>query len=350
MKRVCLFLLLPIICCFAQDVTKVSQFESFTGKITGNKVRLRAQANLDCPIIRQFNKDDVVLITGEKDNFWAIVPPQEIKGYVYRSYVIDNKIEANKVNIRLSPDQEGFVIGQLQEKEALNEAKVSSQDNKWLEVALPSNIRFYIAKDYVVKAGKAEDFIALSSRQETAKNALAEANNFVKKEYEKNKDAKNLQDATAKFENVIQSYKDCPEVIKQAQKNLAVLKESHLVKKGHLKKEKMAIAKEENPWQLLENSFYSTWSTFHPEKTIDDFYNEQKANGITLHGTLKQFKAIKNSPGNFILLDDTGKPMAFIYSTKIDLEKLNGKSIKISASLRPNNNFAYPAYFVNAIE
>jgi hypothetical protein len=350
MKRFCLFLLLPIITCFAQDAQKPQTFEQFTGKITGNKVRLRAQANLESPIIQQFNKDDIVLVVGEKDNFWAIIPPKEIKGFIYRSYVIDNKVEANKVNIRLSPNTEAFVIGQLQEKDELNDAKVLSQNNKWMEINLPKHISFYIAKDYVVKAGKAEDFTALSTRQADAKNAFNAANIFVKKEYEKNKDEKIFQEAAAKFDAVIQTYKDCPEIVKNAQKNLAVLKDSNLMKKGKIIKAKEAIQKTDDPWKTLEHSFYVTWSTFHPEKSMEDFYNEQTANAITLTGTLKKFKTLKHSPGNFVLLNDAGKPIAFVYSTKVALDKMQDKKIKLTASLRPNNNFAYPAYFVNSVE
>jgi len=59
--------------------------------------------------------------------------------------------------------------------------------------------------------------------------------------------------------------------------------------------------------------------------------------------------AIKNKPGDFIITKDN-ETKAYLYSTKCDLNQHVGKKITMKVSPRPNNNFAFPAYFVNSIE
>jgi hypothetical protein len=103
-------------------------------------------------------------------------------------------------------------------------------------------------------------------------------------------------------------------------------------------------------WLALEKELYTTWSNFHPEKSSDDFYREQQANSITINGIIEPYnQSIKNRPGDYILKNED-LPIAYLYSINVDLEKFKGKKISISVSPRPNNNFAFPAYFVNSIK
>src|SRR5689334_11520447 len=78
-------------------------FIPFTGKITRNKVRMRNQAHLDAKIVRELNKGDMIVVVGENEDFYAVQPPPDIKAYVFRTFVLDNLIEGNKVNVRLAP-------------------------------------------------------------------------------------------------------------------------------------------------------------------------------------------------------------------------------------------------------
>ncbi|MEK7339256.1 MAG: hypothetical protein AABZ92_00910, partial [Verrucomicrobiota bacterium] len=55
--------------------------------------------------------------------------------------------------------------------------------------------------------------------------------------------------------------------------------------------------------------------------------------------------AVKNKPGDFILRDKD-IPLAYVYSTVVNLQDLVGKRVSLIATPRPNNNFAFPSYFV----
>ena len=51
----------------AQQPTKL--FKSFTGKIVANKVRIRVKPDLESHILRQVNKNDLLLVVGEEGDF-----------------------------------------------------------------------------------------------------------------------------------------------------------------------------------------------------------------------------------------------------------------------------------------
>ena len=97
----------------AQHIIPAHPFSSFTGKVTAKKVRVRALPNLESHVIKELARNEMIVVVGENENFWAIEPPSNTKAYVFRSYIIDNIVEANRVNVRLAPDTESPVIAQL---------------------------------------------------------------------------------------------------------------------------------------------------------------------------------------------------------------------------------------------
>src|SRR5262249_24708062 len=89
----------------------IADFKPFTEKIVRNKVRLRLQPNLESKILREFNKGDLLIVMADKGDFYAVKPPVDFKGFIFRTFVLDNVVEGNRVNVRLEPDLEAIVIG-----------------------------------------------------------------------------------------------------------------------------------------------------------------------------------------------------------------------------------------------
>lgn len=356
----------------AEEAVPNQPFQQFTGKISGNKVRLRIKPDLESQIVGQFNKNDLVLVVGEKGAFWELESPKEIKSYIFRSYLIDNVVEANSVNVRIAPNMDSQVIGKVQKGDKV-EGTICPSNPKWIEITTPKHIHFYIAKDFVENAGQAEMFSEMVTKKEKAETNLKVALNAMQTECVKPFEDMKIDPIVSDLETIIKEYSDLPEYTKQATDALALLQDNYLKKKitylesqnslskneclGPKESEKTLSTKEEkvpsdkvDSWQSLEDKLYATWSTFHPEKTRKDFYEEQKLISVSITGQLESFKQVKNRPGDYILRDENNVPVAYLYSTNVDLEPLIGKNVKILASPRPNNNFAFPAYFVNAVE
>jgi len=58
---------------------------------------------------------------------------------------------------------------------------------------------------------------------------------------------------------------------------------------------------------------------------------------------------VKNRPGDYILYGSHA-PLAYLYSTQVPLDQYEGQIVTLLASPRPNNHFAFPAYFILAVE
>lgn len=368
-----------------QQISQIPQsFKSFTGKITGNKVRIRTSPDLDSHVICQLNKNDLILVTCDSRDFWGIKPTSNIKAYVFRNYIVDNIVEADKVNIRLQPNMDSPIIGQLKNKDKVD-GSICIQNNKWLEISLPDCINFYIAKEYVSNIGDADYYEKMQNRKTEVEKLLNSAYFITQAECKKPYDEMAPQEAINQFDSIIKEYSDFPQIVQQAKEGLALLQDNYLQKKIAFLEAKANISTAEKDellkavekaktlekevdlskkdiasnlpisdkmkfWEPIENSLYSTWTTFHPEKKKKDFYKEQEINSTSISGIVYAYsQSIKNKPGDYIVnLNDSTK--AYLYSTKVDLKDYVGKKVTLKVSPRPNNNFAFPAYFVNSIE
>lgn len=368
-------------------------FATFTGKILGKNVRLRTAPDLNSHVIKQFSKDELVLVIGENADFWAVQPPVETKVYAYRTYILDNIVEADRVNVRLKPDTKSPVLGKLQKGTRVH-GKLSKANNKWLEITPPSSVKFYIAKEYVAKAGGPQHFAKMMQRKQDVRNLLRNAVAESEAQCQKAFTMMDPKPSISKLEKVIHQYKDFPRLVEQAKVALAILKDNYTQKKitfledktnrlesekGNeedpfakfstiLKDERLANPKLRKPlnpklwankqtpkgpfnptyrhWESVENTLFSSWAEFNEDKRIDDFYNEQKANAVILTGVIEKYENdVQNKPGNYLLKNDMF-PVAYLYSTHVDLKDLEGKNVKVFVSPRPNNKFAFPAYFV----
>lgn len=365
-------------------------FKPFTGKVTANKVRMRAKPDLESHIVKQLSKSDLLLVVGEEGDFYAIDPPKDTKTYVFRSYILDDIVEASKVNVRLEPHPDAPVIGQLEVGTKI-QSKVCSSNHKWLEMPAPKGSKFYISKEFIESVGGPEYIATMEKRKKQVDDLLSQACKQAEEETKKTYEEMSIFTISEQLQSIIRGYSDFPEAVNQSKEMLAQLKELYLNKKiaflearaeltDTAKQELIAKHKEETKeylvdtaeqghpnfwmkkplkketindmktWDSLEESLYLSWTSFHSGKKIEDFYSEQKANAILLKGKIEPYNnPIKDKPGNFILKNKDAT-VCYLYSTHVDLEKLQNKAVSILVSPRPNNHFAFPAYFVLDVE
>lgn len=378
-------------------------FTPFTGSISGSKVRMRTQPNLEAHVVRETANGEMFVVVGENNGYYAVTPPKETRGYVFRTFILDGMVEGERVNIRLYPDIDAPVIGQLNRGERIN-AAVSDVNNKWLEIALPETCKFYVAREYIENKGSAELITILEKKKAEAAHLVSSACLFAQAEIQKPFEQIDLDRIQEKFHSITKEYKDLPGLCDQmheavsllqdvyVQKKVAFLegKASHRTQALELQPEQLEkLAKlgidirtravEENKtveiasaasktigiastlsdseitdkmlmWQPLEESLYHLWAATNNEKTIEEFYAEEQENAMTLTGIVEPYnRPVKNRPGDF-LLKSNNLPVAFLYSTKINLEKFVGKKVTVLGTKRPNHNFAFPAYYVISIE
>lgn len=369
---------------------KAETFKPFTGKVLANKVRIRTHADLDSHIFRQVDKNELLLIVGEDSDFYAVQPPKNTKAYIFRSYILDNVIEANRVNVRLEPHADGPIIGQMQAGDKVI-GQPCALNHKWFEISPPASTKFYVSKEFISNAGGPDFMATMEKRKKQVDDLLNTAFLSAEAECKKSYEDMSPQPIIEQFQTVVKNYSDFTEPVQQAKEALALLKDTYLQKKiayleskaqlsPTVKDELLARHKAEsqelfanNPsvpnkelfakrnakkestdkmrsWDTMEESLYLSWTAFHTGRKMDDFYAEQKANAVVLSGIVKQYEhPVKNRPGDYVL-QGSDSPLAYLYSTHVNLDKYEGKEVTILVSPRPNNHFAFPAYFVLNIE
>lgn len=380
-------------------------FEPFTAKVLKNKVRMRLQPNYESPILGELQKGDLVLALEEAEDFYAVQPPPEARGYIFRTYVLDNVVEGNKVNIRLKPDLDAPVVDQLQTGDKV-EGAVSQANNKWLEIKLPPTSRYYISKDYVEKIGDANLLAQQTKRREEVNQLLRNAEQAGAIELRKPFEQTNIDSVRAVYQHIINHYADFPDATQQAKEQLSKLESSYTAKKmsyleskahrnssaleqqnkklaeeltSHKKKvrtleQQLEDQQREQPqpqlssqpipkaatgqlpvhmatWLPKEETLFNAWVE-QTGKGAKEYGEEQRNQSFVLKGIIEPYnRPVKNKPGDFVLVNTaTRLPIAFLYSTQINLQDLVGHETAIRVTPRPNNNYAFPAYFVLSIE
>lgn len=354
------------------EVQKVekSQAGKFTGRVLGSNVRLRNSPDLDSYVIKELSKGDLLIILGEKDDFYAVQPTNDIKAYIFRSFVLDNVVEGNRVNVRIAPDLEAPIISHLSTGKRID-GKICEKNNKWLEIAPPEGTKFYIAKEYVERAGGPELKAQMDARKANVAQLYESATLLSQAEMRKPFEEVAKDRIIKAYQAIIDDYKDFPSFVTKSKEALAAFNEKYLEKKityleskaskaatSTMKEETVALEKDTAPvsaesltdrmkiWEPVEESIYLSWAAMHRAKTMDDFYADQRLKSITISGILDSYvDPVKNKPGDFVL-KEKDVPVAYVYSTHVNLQSLVGKRVNLIATPRPNNNFAFPAYYI----
>lgn len=375
----------------ANETESTQKIEPFTGKITRNKVRLRLQPSLDAFILREIGRDELVSVVGENDEFYAVLPPKDIKAYIFRTFVLDNVVEGSRVNVRLEPALEAPIIAQLHQGDHVD-GIASPLNSKWLEIPPPESTRFYICKEYVEKIGPPEMLGELEKRLSEVNALLNSARITSEDELQKDYKDINLDVVISHLNKVIKKYSEFTNHVASAKELLHSIQEAYLQKKiaylelkaKHLEEiqsleasssssvspslpkeisskfplswkeafapksmsEKMAL------WIPQEEQLFEKAKESNSSLTPKSFYLEQLAHTVTLKGVLESYsRNIKNKPGDYLLVNpSSGLPLAYLYSTRINLENYIGKELVIHGLKRSNNNFAFPAYYVISVE
>ncbi|MDR2540018.1 MAG: SH3 domain-containing protein [Chlamydiales bacterium] len=347
--------------------TQQESFEPFTGKVRGRKVRLRLNPSLESDVVAEMQAGELLSIIGEKEDFWAVSPQKDFKVYVSRKYVLDNFIEGNRVNIRLEPNVDAPSAGFFDHGYAVTNPSISSKDQKWFEIDCPPQVQFYIAKQYIEYVGGPEVKEQFDLRVATAKQKLVSTNLLAKSDLHKNVDEIDFAKRVDAYNELIHEYKDIVTVSEQAKDALVDFQEKYLHKRiqhlealqtqdtfsdtedGRADADNAVCINQTDKmkmWEHVEEALFLTWTNMNYNKNMQDYYQEQKITANVISGIVEAYNsAVKNKPGDFILRDKD-IPVAYVYSTIVNLQDLVGKRVSLVATPRPNNNFAFPSYFV----
>ncbi|MCB1135657.1 MAG: SH3 domain-containing protein [Chlamydiia bacterium] len=395
--------------------TQTSKFQPFTGRVTSNRVRLRLQPSWDGQILRDYRKGDLLVVKEVADEeFYAVQAPTGTKAYVFRTFVLDDRIEGSHVNVRMAPDLASPVIAQLNTGDRIK-GRVCEAHPKWLEIDAPASTRFYIAKDYIENIGGPELAARHEKRACEVQALLSDALAICEEQLDQDFEEIAFNAVEQALKHVINHYSEFTDAVEKAQVTLASAKERFLKKKidylearaemanttwdtlsdelgsglegYHLRLDELEaeIARElsdetevdqttlvttqapavraapklatdpsimHSPWADQENRLFAHWLNEREEGDLRDFYADEALTSALMDGILERYdRPVKNKPGDYVILDPhTHRTLAFVYSTTVDLHSHVGEHVKVRVAERPNHNFAFPAYIALALE
>lgn len=333
----------------------------------------------------------MVVVVAEDDEFFAVLPPEDTKAYIFRTYVLDGVVEGHHVNVRLEPTLDSPVVAQLNTGDSVT-GRVSPINSKWLEIVPPETTYFYISKDYIEKVGDANHMAKINKRRDEVNQLLDTAYRASHRDDQRPFEEIDYATIIRKYNDIINNYPEFEQQTGRAKellvdfkdqytkKKIAYLEEksktftdaeslqkenrrlSHAYKQQQQKLHELEQQVTHKPgkkskkiissiWQPQEQIAFEAWQEENGKKTIEEFYADQMDHAMTLKGSVQPYnRNVKNKPGDYILLNSSSTPIAFLYSTEINLQDYVGQEITLQAAPRPNNRFAYPAYFVLTVQ
>jgi len=408
MRKTFAFLMTFLVLCnviISEEQEEQSSFQSYTGRVLKNRVRMRLQPTLDSPIIQELEEGELMVVVGETEEFLAVIPPKGTKAFISRRFVLDGVVEGDHVNVRLDSTLESPVIAQLNTGDRI-EGDVSSLNSKWLEINVPESVLFYVSNDYLEKVGDPSYLASQDARRDEVNRLLSSTYMVSQAELQKPFNEIDLEPVFAKFAKIIKSYSDFPDQVGRARELMTQTQDKYLQKKvayleararnegegGPMSQEELTQEIEEqqariqtlenqieqassdapaysyeewawenNPsgvedriiaWIPVEKELYEEWLIDHEGASFEAFYQDEEERSVLLSGILQLYnQSIRNKPGDYVLLHRVTKlPIAYLYTTRFNLESSVGRDVTLRASVRPNHNFAYPAYFVLSLE
>ena len=270
-----------------KEEKKKVAIKAFTGKVKGNKVRLRSHADTESAIIKELQKGELLTIVAEQGDFWVVEPSSSMKAYIHRSYVLDDVVEGNRVNVRLQPSIEAPVLTHVHSGEKVSGA-ICSANNKWMEVSLPAGVHFFVAKQFIENIGSPEVKHQHENRKQMVVQLLESAQYFSKAELEKDYPDIDFDKVSHNYQAIIQDFAEFTEHTLMAKEELALFQEEYIDKRlafAEMKtqKEQEALAAAEAAfaqkisaitdkmklWEPIEESLYLSWSTINESRTLD---------------------------------------------------------------------------------
>lgn len=340
---------------------------AFTGKILGKKVRLRAEANIESHVVSDLTKGDMLIVVGENEDFYACEAPSDLKAHIFRIFVLDGVVEGKRVNVRLHPDLSSPIIGHLHTGDKIENAAVSEKNRKWLSITPPRDSVFFVAKEFIENIGNRHVKTIHDKKKTEVTELFDQAELFANSEMIKYFEDIDFARTQAGYEAIIKDYSEFEQYVTKSREKLVHLKQDYLQKKLaylEIKTSKTAQNTSYRPtsvfsysgvdkmkhFEPVEAALYQKWAHGRQDVTIKDFYEDQKLKSTVISGIIEPYnEGIRKKPGNYIIRN-RDLPTAYLYSTIINLDQYIGKQVDILVAERPNNNFAFNAYFAIGVE
>ncbi len=114
-------------------------------EITGENVNVRAGAGTNYDVICQLNRSDIVKVSKVEGEWIEIYPNEKVFGWVKASHIENNRVTAEKLNVRAGASRNYSLICQLKKGD---DVSILGELGSWKKIILPDYAKVYIYKKY----------------------------------------------------------------------------------------------------------------------------------------------------------------------------------------------------------
>jgi len=134
-------LAIPILIVVAARAGNVSKV-----RVTGQRVNLRAKADLNAEVVGQMSDGDILTAKSFPGEWVEVVPPPGIDLWVHGDFIRDNRVAAKKLHVRGGPGINYSVVGELHRGDTI----VRRGDfGEWLKIEPPSGSSLWVNRALV---------------------------------------------------------------------------------------------------------------------------------------------------------------------------------------------------------
>jgi len=181
------------------------------GQITAHDVNIRAGAHLNYEILCKLDKNDLVLMTGQRGDWTRIAMPPGVLVWVSSTYVADDGlVEGESINVRGGPALKYNVLCQLERDDTVR-IKARSKDGDWYGIVPPETAGAYIYAKYVADKGSPELYAKWAPRKDKCMTLLKSADALRTTELAKAEDKIGFDIILKNYRHIQTEYPDMPE-------------------------------------------------------------------------------------------------------------------------------------------
>ena len=135
-----------------EEKQKKEEFPVYEGVVTADRVNIRSGPSTNYRGMIRVKKGYRLLVIGKEGDWARISTPDECLLWINKEYVkvdSDTKtgaITANHVNIRIAPEAEADIVGQVDKDMSV---EITGGEGDWLEISPPSTTSAWISASYV---------------------------------------------------------------------------------------------------------------------------------------------------------------------------------------------------------
>ncbi|MDF7798385.1 SH3 domain-containing protein [Pontiellaceae bacterium B1224] len=115
-------------------------------KVTGDRVSLRAQPNLEGELLDRAMRGEEMIYFEQTNGWVAVQAPDSLNYWVAAEFVEDGVVQPKKLNVRSGPSLNYNVVAVVERDDVL---ALRGEFNEWLKIAPPIGSRVWISADYV---------------------------------------------------------------------------------------------------------------------------------------------------------------------------------------------------------